>query len=104
MGVVAANGGGGGGSGPFASFGNIGSDGLPSGAPAPGGPTRVPGQTCGVAGAPGSAAGTLAGAGTTDNDACGGGGGGGGAGYILVFTPTLNKSGTISPPEILTAN
>jgi hypothetical protein len=102
-GIVAANGGGGGGSGPFASFGNTGTDGLVTDTAAPGGPTRVPGQTCGVAGAAGSFASTLNGADTTANDACGGGGGGGAAGFILVWGPMLMKTGTVSPPEQYTA-
>jgi len=101
-GIIAANGGGGGGSGPFANFGNTGTDGLAANTAAPGGIARTTqGQTCGVAGAPGSFASTLNGSDTTANDACGGGGGGGAAGFVLIWTPTLNKPGTVSPPEQL---
>jgi hypothetical protein len=102
-GIVAANGGGGGGSGPFANFGNTGTDGIIADTAAAGGIARTTqGQTCGVAGAPGSFATSLNGTDTTANDSCGGGGGGGAAGFILVFTTTLMKTGTISPPEQLT--
>jgi hypothetical protein len=103
-GIVAANGGGGGGSGPFANFGNTGTDGLIGNTAAPGGIARTTqGQTCGVAGAAGSFATSLNGSDTTANDACGGGGGGGAAGFVLVWSPALTKTGTISPPEIYTA-
>ena len=103
-GIVAANGGGGGGSGPFASFGNTGTDGLVTDTAAAGGIARTTqGQTCGVAGAAGSFASNLNGADTTANDSCGGGGGGGAAGFILVWSPTLMKTGTVSPPEQYTA-
>jgi len=102
-GVVAANGGGGGGSAPFTTgnaYGNIGTDGQPSGTAAPGGPAQASG--CGLAGASGSAGATLVGTTATGNDACGGGGGGGGAGYIVVRAQTFDHGGStiVSPTAI----
>jgi hypothetical protein len=101
--VVAANGGGGGGSGPFVDHGDPGEDGHPSTTPAAGGPTRVPAQACGVAGASGAAGATTTGSSPLTTDGCGGGGGGGGVGYVLVWSTSYDdQNATLSPTAIVT--
>jgi hypothetical protein len=97
-GTLAANGGSGGGGASDYSTGSAGQNGRPDGTAAVGGPgaTSTNVGNCNKGGN-GSAGGTLVGA-SGGNTLCGGGGGGGGAGYILIWTPALDVSGTISPP------
>jgi hypothetical protein len=104
-GTVAANGGGGGGSAPFTNgtgLGYIGSDGLASGARAPGG-MHADGGSCGQPGTAGSGSGALAGVDDIATaDGCGGGGAGGGAGYVLYWSAMfMAKAGSVVSPAAL---
>ena len=97
-GTISANGGSGGGGASDVADGATGVDGRTDDKPAIGGAGAATSNVgaCGRGG-DGSAVGTLsgAGAGTT---ACGGAGAGGGAGYILIWSPMLDVTGTVSPP------
>jgi hypothetical protein len=97
-GAVSANGGAGGGGASDVADGINGANGRSDSTAALGGAgaatTNV--GACGRGGN-GSAGGSLAGAiGATST--CGGSGGGGGAGYILIWSPALDITGTVSPP------
>ncbi len=97
-GIVTANGGGGGGGASDVAVGSSGANGRSDASAALGGAGAATSNVgaCGKGGN-GSSGGTLAGmTGTTSS--CGGGGGGGGAGYILIWSPALNLTGTVSPP------
>jgi hypothetical protein len=97
-GTLAANGGGGGGGASDYSSATSGQNGRSDGSPALGGAGATASNVgnCNKGGN-GSAGGTLVGA-AGGTSLCGGGGGGGGAGYILIWSPALDVSGTISPP------
>ncbi len=97
-GTITANGGGGGGGASDVADGSAGGNGRADDQPALGGAGATTSNigTCGRGG-DGSAGGTLAG-GTGASSSCGGAGGGGGAGYILIWSPVLDVSGTVSPP------
>ena len=97
-GRVAANGGSGGGGASDVADGINGASGRSDALAATGGAGAAASNVgaCGRGGN-GSSGGTLVGAvGATST--CGGAGGGGGAGYILIWSPTLDVTGTVSPP------
>ena len=97
-GTLAANGGSGGGGASDVASASSGANGRGDASPAIGGSgaTATNIGTCGRGGN-GSAGGTLVGA-AGGSSACGGGGAGGGAGYILIWSPALDVTGTLSPP------
>ncbi|HEY5921978.1 MAG TPA: hypothetical protein VIV11_09930 [Kofleriaceae bacterium] len=97
-GTVSANGGAGGGGASDVADGTTGANGRGDATAALGGAGAATSNVGACArGGNGSAGGTLVGA-TAPNSACGGAGGGGGAGYILIWSPTLDVTGTASPP------
>ena len=97
-GVLAANGGAGGGGASDVGDGSTGPNARADANAAIGGAgaTATNIGACGRGGN-GSAGGTLNGS-VGGSSACGGGGGGGAAGYILVWSPQLTVTGTLSPP------
>jgi hypothetical protein len=97
-GVLSANGGSGGGGASDVANGTSGSNGRPDASAAIGGSGATASNVgaCGRGGN-GSAGGTLGGENGLSSS-CGGGGGGGGAGYILIWSPALDVTGTVSPP------
>jgi hypothetical protein len=97
-GTIAANGGSGGGGASDVANGASGANGRADANAALGGAGAGTSNVgaCGRGGN-GSAGGTLGGEnGATSS--CGGGGAGGGAGYILIWSPIVNLTGSVSPP------
>ena len=99
-GTLAANGGGGGGGASDVANGSSGGNARADGVAATGGAgaTSTNVGACGRGGS-GGAGGTLGGA-TGGSSGCGGAGGGGAVGYILVWSPALMVTGTVSPPAM----
>lgn len=98
-GALVANGGGGGGGASESTNGTSGNISTTTSAAVGGaGAATSTIGTC-VKGGDGSSVSVLAGQ-NAGASPCGGGGGGGGAGYILIWSPTRDITGTISPPPL----